>query len=125
MKILIATIIAIASMTVQAFSSYKCFVKPFDKYPENRVNVLPGLNSVMVMHVESDRKTFKSKPKAYNIVKSKQIDNMEAHGLGSDAFSVSSYPGDDGWHLGTYIKAEYRGKGGVMYECKKIRITKD
>jgi hypothetical protein len=125
MKILIATIIAITSMTAQAFSSYKCFVKPFDQYPENRVNVLPTFNSVVVMHVESDRKTFKSKPKAFDIIKSKQIENMEAHGLGVDAFSVSSYPGDDGWHLGTYIKAEYKGKGGVIYECKKIRIVKD
>ena len=125
MKILIATIIAITSINVSAFSSYKCFVKPFDQYPENRVNILPTFNSVVVMHVESDRKTFKSKPKSYDIVRSKQIENMEAHVLGVDAFSVSSYPGDDGRHLGIYIKAEHKGKGGVIYACKKIRIVKD
>ena len=92
-----------------------CSVKPFDNYPENRINVMSTKGIVAIMHVENDFKTFISKPIILKIELIKKINNMTTHRLEDNSIIAIDFKTG----LSIYYKPPIE-KGGIQYQCKKV-----
>ena len=97
-----------------------CLVKPFDGYPENRINVMASKGVVVIMHVEDDYKTFISKPKVLKIELIKQINNMTSHRLEDNSIIAIDFKTG----LSIYYKSPVK-KDGIQYNCKKVKWIRD
>ena len=97
-----------------------CAVKPFDNYPENRINVMATKGIVGIMHVENDFKTFISKPNILKIELIKQINNMTTHRLEDNSIIAIDFKTG----LSIYYKPPIE-KGGIQYQCKKVNWVRD
>jgi hypothetical protein len=97
-----------------------CSVKPFDNYPENRINVMATNGIVAIMHVENDFKTFISKPIILKIELIKQINNMTTHRLEDNSIVAIDFKTG----LSIYYKPPIK-KGGIQYKCKKVTLVRD
>jgi hypothetical protein len=127
-QIILLLITTFASLTSNAstYGDYKCFIEPMDKYPENRVNVLPSIGNVYVLHVAlSDRKTLLSDPLEYSITKQKLITNMEAHVISTGIFAVDKYKNDYGKHNGIYYHNDDGNEDGYIYSCERVKLIRD
>ncbi len=114
------------TLTAHAYGDYKCFIEPMDKHPENRVNVLPSLGDIMVLHVAlSDRKTLLSKPLVYPIIKQKLLTNMETHVISTGIFAVDKYKNDYGKHNSIYYHNNDGYEGGYIYSCERVKLVRD
>ena len=123
---IIILITVFTTFTAHAYSDYKCFIEPMDKYPENRVNVLPSLGDIMVLHVAlSDGKTLLSKPLVYSITKQKLLTNMETHVISTGIFAVDKYKNDYGKHDGIYYHNYDGYEGGYIYSCERVKLVRD
>ena len=79
-KRLIVLLLALIPFTALAYSDYKCFIEPMDQYPDNRVNILPTLGTLQILHVEiDDRKTLLADPLFYEIWSKKVIQNIRRY----------------------------------------------
>ena len=108
------------------YGDFKCFIDPIDKYPENRVNVLPTLGNIFVLHVAlNDRKTLLSDPLVYPITNQKLITNMEVYVISSGVFAVDKYKNDYGKHNGIYYHNDDGNEGGNIYSCERVKIIDD
>jgi hypothetical protein len=131
MKKIQVIFLLIATLTTSIANAYKygdfkCFIDPIDKYPENRVNVLPTLGNIFVLHVAlNDRKTFLSDPLVYPITNQKLITNMEAHVISAGVFAVDKYKNDYGKHNGIYYHNDDGNEGGNIYSCERVKIIDD
>ena len=97
-----------------------CLVQPFDGQPENRVNVLVTKGIAAIMHVNSDYKTFLSKPTVLQIEFSKQIENMTTHRLeGGSVFAIDFKSGE-----AIYYKPPIK-EGGVRYRCQEVKLVQE
>jgi len=123
--LLLSTFASFAS-NAYTFGDYKCFIEPLDKQPDNRVNVLPSLGIITVLHVAlSDRKTFLSEPFIYDITKQKLLTNMETHVISTGIFAVDKYKNDYGRYDGIYYHNVDNFKGGYLYSCERVKIISD
>lgn len=125
-RIYLVFFLFIFGSNVYSYGDYKCFIDPMDKYPENRVNVVPTLGAVYVMHVSlSDRKTLLSEPSVYRITKQKLISNMETHVISKGIFAVSKNRNKYGKHNGIFYHNNDGNEDGYLYLCERIRIIRD
>ena len=127
-QLVLLFLLTFASFTSSAYTygDYKCFIDPMDKHPENRVNVIPSLGKVFVLHVAlSDRKTFLSDPFTYSITNQKLITNMETHVISTGIFAVDKYKNDYGRHNGIYYHNEDNFDGGYLYSCERVKLIRD
>ena len=97
-----------------------CAVKPFDNYPENRINVMASKGVVAIMHVKNDFKTFISNPVILKIELIKQINNMTTHRLEDNSIIAIDFKTG----LSIYYKPPIE-KGGIQYKCKKVNWVRD
>jgi len=122
--VLIFSASAFFSISMQALASNLeinavCFAHPFDGKPENRLNVLPQLNEVHLLHVAEDFKTLKSSPKLIKINKSKQIENFTTHSLADGSVIAINFKTKQGIYYKNLEKAE----GGSVYSCQVVRLS--
>ena len=125
-----------SSSDMYDWNDWVCYISPFDKYPDNRVNLLGSWKQAAVLHVKSDGKTLISQD-SLRITKVTKAQNTRVFSLeDGSAFSVvieTSWgfnKGTDGreltidgaWHPAIYIKSE---KGGMSYKCKAVTIEKE
>jgi len=121
---MLSVVMILIGLSTQANSDYKCFIDPMDKYPENRVNVVPTLGWLALMHVSlSDRKTLLAEPIVLDIIKEKIIGNMEVNVVSTGTFSIDKFPNKYGKHNGLYVQNGM--SKGYIYSCQKIRVVRD
>ena len=125
-----------SSPDMYKWNDWQCYVSPFDKYPDNAINLLGSMQRAYVLHVKSDGKTLISQ-NSLRIVKVTKAQNTRAFSLeDGSALSVvietswgfNKRPDgrkltiDGAWHPAIHIKS---GKGGIFYKCKAVTIEKD
>ena len=126
-KKLIVLLLALIPFTAFAYSDYKCFIEPMDQYPDNRVNVLPTLGTLQILHVEiNDGKTLLANPLFYEIWSKKVIQNMETYEFSNGVFAVDKSRNNSGLHTGMYIhKNDGNNGSGYHYNCEKVELIYD
>mgnify|MGYP006084238493 FL=1 len=125
-KRLIVLVLALIPFTALAYSDYKCFIEPMDQYPDNRVNILPTLGTLQILHVEiDDRKTLLADPLFYEIWSKKVIQNMETYEFSNGVFAVDKSRNNRGLHTGMYIHKNDGNDAGYHYNCERVEIIYD
>ena len=125
-----------SSPDMYKWNDWQCYVSPFDKYPDNAINLLGSMQRAYVLHVKSDGKTLISQ-NSLRIVKVTKAQNTRAFSLedGSilsvvieTSWGFNKRPDgrkltiDGAWHPAIHIKS---GKGGIFYKCKAVKVEKE
>ena len=124
-----------SSSDLYEWNDWVCYVSPFDKHPDNRINLLGSMKRAYVLHVKSDGKTLISQD-SLRIVKVAKAQNTRAFSLedgsalsvvietswGFNKFNGRKMTIDGVWHPALNIKSE---KGGYLYKCKAVTVEKE
>ena len=124
-----------SSSDLYEWNDWVCYVSPFDKHPDNRINLLGSMSRAYVLHVKSDGKTLISQD-SLRIVKVTKAQNTRAFSLedgsifsvvietswGFNKFNGRKMTIDGVWHPALNIKSE---KGGYLYKCKAVTVEKE
>ena len=124
-----------SSPDMYKWNDWQCYVSPFDKYPDNAINLLGSMQRAYVLHVKSDGKTLISQ-NSLRIVKVTKAQNTRAFSLedgsmlsvvietswGFNKFNGRKMTIDGVWHPALNIKSE---KGGYLYKCKAVKVEKE
>ena len=132
--------LAIASSSdMYEWNDWVCYVSPFDKHPDNRINLIGSMKKAYFHHVKSDGKTLipQDSSRILKVTKVTKVQNTKVFSL--EDGSVLSVIIETSWgfnkrpdgrkitidgarHPAFYYKST---KGGVFYKCQAVTIEKD